>query len=127
MLVKYHQPGIDFADVVALSGVGSSALHLDFPEISLLSTRLADQSIVYMASNMGASYVLGYERGGTGSDPFYPVSLAFEDHAAHLVSFENGEDALNPQSDLTSLVPDRVHCTLNLSRRKLNLNSPTHR
>lgn len=95
MLVKYHHPEIDFADVVALSGVGSSVLHLDFPEISMLSTRLADQSIVYMASNMGASYVLGYERGGTGSDPFYPVSLAFEDHAAHLVSIENGEDALD--------------------------------
>lgn len=95
MLVKYHHPGIDFADVVAFSGVGSSALHLDFPEISMLSTRLADQSIVYMANNIGASYVLGYERGGTGSDPFYPVSLAFEDHATHLVSFKDGEDALD--------------------------------
>ena len=95
MLVKYHHPEIDFADVVALSGVGSSALHLDFPEMSMLSTRLADQSIVYMANNMGASYVLGYKRGGTGSDPFYPGSLPFEDYAAHLVNFENGEDALD--------------------------------
>ena len=60
MLVKYDHTEVDFADVVALSGVGSSALHLDYPEMSVLSTRLADQSIVYMANNMGASYVLGY-------------------------------------------------------------------
>jgi len=95
MLVKYDHPEIDFADVIALSGVGSSALHLDFPEMSMLSTRLADQSIVYMANNMQASYVLGYKSGGTGSDPFYPANLPFEDYAAHLVNFNNGEDALD--------------------------------
>ena len=55
VFITHDDPDGIFADVVALSGVGSSALHLDFPEVSMLSTRLADQSIVYMTENMSAS------------------------------------------------------------------------
>lgn len=94
MLVKKEHPELDFTDIIALSGVGSSALHLNFPEMpSMLNSAYTDQSIVFMIKNLNAGYALGYLAGGTGSDIFQPAELPFEKNASHLISFENKEMA----------------------------------
>jgi len=96
MLVKYEHPELDFADVVAFSGVGSNALYLDFPDMpSTLTNRYTDVSMINTARNMEAPYVLGFGRGGNGSDPFQPAGIDFEDNAAGLISFAGGDEALD--------------------------------
>ena len=86
MLVRYAHPEIDFSDVVAFSGVGSSALHLDFPEMpSALISPYMDQSIVFMANNLGMPFVLGFQSGGVGSDNFQPAALPFEENSSNLL------------------------------------------
>ncbi len=96
MLVKYEHPKLDFADVVAFSGMGSSALHLNFPEVpSMLISPYMMQSIVFMLNNMRADYALGFQEGGSASDPFQPAALPFESNATYLFSFMNSDEALD--------------------------------
>lgn len=94
MLVKKEHPELDFTDIIALSGVGSSALHLNFPEMpSMLISAYTDQSIVFMIKNLNAEFALGYRAGGTGSDSFQPAELPFDKNASNLISFESKEMA----------------------------------
>jgi hypothetical protein len=94
MLVKKEHQELDFRDIIALSGVGSSALHLNFPEMpSMLISAYTDQSIVFMIKNLNAEYALGYLTGGIGSDSFQPAELPFERNASNLILFESKEIA----------------------------------
>lgn len=96
MLVNYEHPELDFSDIIALGGMGSSALHVDFTEMpSLLISPYSTQSIVFMMNNLEADFVVGYHEDGLGSDTFQPAGLPFEVNAAHRLKFEDGEAALN--------------------------------
>jgi len=95
MLVKFEHPDLVFSDIVALSGMGSSALHLDYKEMpSMLTNAYADQGIVFMLNNLNAGFILGNKIGGNNSDPFHPAKLPFDENAAHQLTFESEEDAL---------------------------------
>lgn len=94
MLVKYNHPDLDFADIIALSGSGSSALHLNFSEMpSMLISPYMDQSVVFMIKNLNAKFALSCKAGGTGSDSFQPAELPFEENASDLVLFNSKEEA----------------------------------
>ncbi|MFH1524852.1 MAG: hypothetical protein ABIF04_07780 [Chloroflexota bacterium] len=96
MLVAHEHPQLDFADVVAFGGVGSNALYLDYPNMPpTLMHRYAEASIINVVQNMGASYVLGFGTGGSGSDPNLPAGMDFETYAGGLINFESGETALD--------------------------------
>ena len=95
MLVKYEHPELDFADITALSGMGSSALHMDYPDMpSMLISPYTTQSVVFMMNNLGADFVVGFLENGKGSDPYQPISLPFEDNATHQLSFSDSAEAL---------------------------------
>jgi hypothetical protein len=96
MLVGFNHPEFDFADAVAMGGVGSSALYLDYPEMDpVLTHRYADASIINVVLNLNASYALGFGVDGRGSDPYQPVGMPFETYADGLVRFESGDEALD--------------------------------
>jgi len=96
MLVKYEHPELDFTDIIALSGTGSSALHDDFPDMQpILISPYMDQCIVFMADNLGADYALGHLAGGTASDIFQPADLPFEENAASRYLFRDEDEALD--------------------------------
>ncbi len=114
MLVKYEHPELDFSDIIALSGMGSSALHIDFETMpSMLTNAYMDQGIVFMLNNLSADFVLGLKRGGQGSDTFQPAMLPFEDNAAYQLTFESSENAVTAlKSILGSGKPIMVHLDL---------------
>ena len=97
MLVIYDHPELDFADVVAYSGVGSNALLIDFPGIPrMLTNRYTDQGIINASRNLDAASVLGYQQDGSGTDVNHPAGpLSFEDNAAGVAQFEDGSEALD--------------------------------
>lgn len=114
ILVKYEHPDLDFADIVALSGMGSSALHVDFPEMpSILISPYKEQGIVYMFQNLAAEFGLGIAKNGAASDTFQPLGLPFESHASTIYEFKNREEALMTLKQIVgSGKPVSVHLNL---------------
>jgi len=95
MLAKYQQPALDFSDIIALSGMGSSALHLNFSGYpSRLISPYMDQSMVFLAENLEMPFALGTLSGGLPSDTFQPANLPFEKHAEYVMEYADSEEAL---------------------------------
>jgi len=94
MLVKYHNPDMDFADVLAYSGIGSNAINNNIDGGNVLTTGIVEAGIIYGANNLNSDYIIGAKRGGFISDPYIPPVENFEDYAYKVLSFADEKEAL---------------------------------
>jgi hypothetical protein len=69
-------------------------LHLNYRDTpSMLVSPYMVQGVVFLFNNLGADYVLSYQSGGAGSDPFQPAGLPFEDSASLVVEVTDAGEA----------------------------------
>ena len=110
MLAKFNDSNIDFTDVVANSGFGTSAFYA--PVVNILSDGLFLQSIQYAAINQGFDYYLAALEGARITDDFMASDLPKE--AKEVISLETEDEVFNLLKRLISSgIPVEVHldCT----------------
>lgn len=114
MLAKYTQPEMDFADVVAYSGLGSSADYWEPPQMDpFVFNRYWERGIILAAQNMEAQIVAGRGSGGFLYDLTVEEGPPLDEQVATILQFENGEQALNHlKNTIANGSPVMVHLDL---------------
>lgn len=93
MLVKYQESEIEFCDIVAASGIGTSAGYVENDESSFLGNGIGEACIIHSANNLNTSFTLGLKDGGNDSASYYPSQLRFGNQAKEVIYFEDSEDS----------------------------------
>jgi len=109
MLAKFKDSDIDFTDVIANSGIGSSALYI--PEANILLDGFFLQSIATAARNQGFDYYVAALEGATITDNF--LAPDFTKGAKQVLSAESEDEAFDLLKRLiSSNIPVEVHLDL---------------
>ncbi len=109
MLAKFNDSDIDFTDVVANSGIGSSALYI--PEVNILNDGSFLQSIGLAAKNQGFDYYIAALKAATITDTF--LAADFPKDAKQVLSAESEDEAFELLKRLISSdIPVMVHVDL---------------
>jgi hypothetical protein len=109
MLAKFNDSDIDFTDVVANSGIGSSALYI--PEVNILNDGSFLQSIGLAAKNQGFDYYIAALKAATITDTF--LAADFPKDAKQVLSAESEDEAFELLKRLVSSdIPVMVHVDL---------------
>jgi hypothetical protein len=87
-LANYQNPELDFSDVVANSGQGSSAIYVE--ETDLLDNVGPFKGLIQAASNLNAPFILGLGEGGQDSE-----GSKVKNKAVSVVYFSSGDEALD--------------------------------
>jgi len=93
MLVKYQEPEIEFCDIVAASGIGTSAGYVDDEESAFLGNGIGEACIILLSNNLNTSFTLGLKDGGNDSASYYPSQLRFGSQAKKVIYFDDAEDS----------------------------------
>jgi hypothetical protein len=106
MLAKFADSGIDFTDVVANSGTGTSALYI--PQANIMNDGSFLQSIGHAAINQGFDYYIAALEGARITDDF--LCPDFPDGAKEVISLESEDEAFELLKRLISSgIPVEVH------------------
>lgn len=88
MLVLFDNADLDFADVVAYSGIGSAA---SYDSRTGLMNKYKEKSIILATENLGYEYVLGVKAGGVADS----YMANFRASASNVKYFKNEDEAFN--------------------------------
>lgn len=106
MLAKFNDSDINFADVVANSGIATSALYI--PEVNLLVHGFVIGSIGVAARNQGFDYYIVALKGAKVTDEFLAADLPKD--AKQVLSLESEDEAFELLKRLISSdIPVQVH------------------
>jgi len=92
-LANYQNPELDFVDIIANSGVGSSVVYGkgtdDLPP--MLAVPISFLDMARASSNLDMPFILGLGEGGIDS----AGNTNFKDEAAETIYFNNGDEAFD--------------------------------
>ena len=131
-ILSYHNPEIDFSDVVAASGTGTSAY---YDPARGLTNFWEEASVIHALKNLGYEYELGVGRLGpdlamqsqdSNRDTERRTDLDFDNSAANIITFDSTERALNCiRTVIASGNPVLVHLDTIFVRDELRQSSRT--
>ena len=120
MLAKYADPGITFTDVIANSGVATSAVYM--APMNLLMNEFSIGSMGVAAGNQGFDYYLAALKGAQLTDEFFAADLVTD--ARQPLAMDSGEEAFELLKKLISSdIPVMVHLDISYLKDELSSQS----